>query len=136
MFFLIPGGLGGFLSFIIIFFVIRIVFRSVFGTRNTYRHFYYNSNQDQEQFYRQYQQRANANQSVYQPRKDYYAVLGLKSDATDDEVKKAYRKLIMEYHPDQISNKGLNDEIKEFATKRFREVQEAYEEICKLRGIK
>ncbi len=65
-----------------------------------------------------------------------YAVLGLTENATEAEIKKAYRKLILEYHPDTVANKGLADEFKEYATKRFREIQEAYETICKERGIK
>lgn len=65
-----------------------------------------------------------------------YAVLGLQETATDAEVKKAYRKLILEYHPDTIASKGMADEFKEYATKKFREIQEAYETICKERNIK
>lgn len=65
-----------------------------------------------------------------------YAVLGLTESATEAEIKKAYRKLILEYHPDTIAAKGMADEFKEYATKRFREVQEAYETICRERGIK
>lgn len=65
-----------------------------------------------------------------------YAVLGLKENATDEEIKKAYRKLILDFHPDTIASKGLADEFKEYATKRFREIQEAYEIICKERNIK
>ena len=65
-----------------------------------------------------------------------YAVLGLTENATEAEIKKAYRKLILEYHPDTVAAKGLADEFKEYATKRFREIQEAYEAICKERGIK
>lgn len=65
-----------------------------------------------------------------------YAVLGLTESATEAEIKKAYRKLILEYHPDTIASKGMADEFKEYATKKFREIQEAYETICKERGIK
>ena len=65
-----------------------------------------------------------------------YAVLGLTESATEAEIKKAYRKLILEYHPDTIVAKGMADEFKEYATKRFREVQEAYETICRDRNIK
>ena len=65
-----------------------------------------------------------------------YAVLGLTESATEAEIKKAYRKLILEYHPDTIAAKGMADEFKEYATKRFREIQEAYETICQERGIK
>lgn len=65
-----------------------------------------------------------------------YAVLGLTESATEAEIKKAYRKLILEYHPDAIAAKGMAEEFKEYAKKRFLEVQEAYETICKERGIK
>lgn len=52
--------------------------------------------------------------------KDYYKTLGVESSASDDEIKKAYRKLAMKYHPDQ--NKD-NEE----AEAKFKEVSEAYE---------
>lgn len=65
-----------------------------------------------------------------------YAVLGLTENATEEEIKKSYRKLILEFHPDTVAAKGMADEFKEYATKKFREIQEAYETICKERGIK
>ena len=51
--------------------------------------------------------------------KDYYAVLGIQSQATLDEVKKAYRKAAMQYHPDK--NKGDR-----YAERKFKEISEAY----------
>ena len=59
-----------------------------------------------------------------------------KEDASDAEIKKAYRKLILEFHLDTVASKGMADEFKDYATKRFREIQEAYEQISKERGIK
>jgi molecular chaperone DnaJ len=52
--------------------------------------------------------------------KDFYKILGVTKDASDDEIKKAYRKLAMKYHPDQ------NKDSKE-AEEKFKEVNQAYE---------
>lgn len=65
---------------------------------------------------------------------DPYKVLGIESSASDLEVKKAYRRLAMKYHPDKVE--GLGEEVKRNAVKQFREIQEAYETICKSRQIK
>ncbi len=51
--------------------------------------------------------------------KDYYATLGIERNATQDEIKRAYRKLARKYHPD--INKAQN------AEQRFKEIGEAYE---------
>ncbi len=66
----------------------------------------------------------------------YYAVLKVSENASDEEVKKAYRKLVSEYHPDKIESKGLPEEFVKFANDKFKEIQEAYEEISKERGLK
>ena len=63
-----------------------------------------------------------------------YAQLGLESGATDAEVKKAYRKLVSEYHPDKIISKGLPEDFIKFAEEKFREINEAYEAIKKAKG--
>lgn len=65
----------------------------------------------------------------------FYAVLGCKSNDSDDQIKKQYRKLVMEYHPDTIASKGLPEEFTKFAEDKFREIHEAYEAIKKERGI-
>lgn len=52
--------------------------------------------------------------------KDYYYFLGISQDASEEDIKKAYRKLSLKYHPD----KNDNDD---FFADRFREIQEAYE---------
>lgn len=67
-------------------------------------------------------------------KKDPYKVLGLDSSATDEEIKKAYRRLAMKYHPDKVE--GLGEEVKKNAEAQFREINEAYETLKNLRGIK
>lgn len=64
-----------------------------------------------------------------------YAVLGVSPSATDEEIKKAYRKLASEYHPDKIASKGLPDEFITFANEKFREIQSAYDDIRSSRGM-
>ena len=53
----------------------------------------------------------------------------------NDEVKKQYRKLVTEYHPDKIEAKGLPEEFVQLASDKFREIQEAYDAIKKERGM-
>jgi DnaJ like chaperone protein len=64
---------------------------------------------------------------------DAYKVLGITPDATDDEVKKAYRKMAMQYHPDKVAD--LGDDVKEAATKRLQEINNAKERIYKARKM-
>lgn len=64
---------------------------------------------------------------------DAYKVLGVSPDATDEEVKKAYRKLALEHHPDRVST--LGDDVKKAAEKKFQEINAAKEKIYKARGL-
>ncbi|MFW6334587.1 MAG: TerB family tellurite resistance protein [Desulfosalsimonas sp.] len=65
----------------------------------------------------------------------YYAVLGCSPDDDNETIKKCYRKMARDYHPDTIASKGLPEEFVKFANDKFREIQEAYEAIQKERGI-
>lgn len=65
----------------------------------------------------------------------HYAVLGISPSASPEEIKKRYRHLVAEYHPDKIIGKGLPQEFVELAETRFKEIQAAYEEIKTQRGI-
>lgn len=58
-------------------------------------------------------------------RREYCEVLGVPIDADDDAVKRAYKRLALEYHPDRPNNKGKEDE----ANKKFHQVTEAYEKL-------
>lgn len=64
-----------------------------------------------------------------------YALLNLTSASTNDEVKKAYRSLVREYHPDIIKSQGASDEYLKEATEKVQEINAAYEMIKKSRGI-
>ncbi|MFP4039961.1 MAG: TerB family tellurite resistance protein [Desulfosudaceae bacterium] len=65
----------------------------------------------------------------------YYAVLNVSSSDSDQHIKKQYRRLVNQYHPDKISAKGLPEEFITFANEKFREIQEAYEQIKSERNI-
>ncbi|MGB0466685.1 MAG: co-chaperone DjlA [Pontibacterium sp.] len=64
---------------------------------------------------------------------DAYAVLGVEESATDAEVKKAYRKLMSQHHPDKLVAKGLPEEMLQVAKEKAQEIQAAYEQIRKIR---
>jgi DnaJ like chaperone protein len=62
-----------------------------------------------------------------------YKILEIEPTAGDDDVKKAYRRMAMKYHPDKVSH--LGDDFKKVAHEKFRKVQEAYDQIKEERGI-
>jgi len=64
-----------------------------------------------------------------------YALLDIDSDASNDAVKKAYRSLVREHHPDIIKAQGASDEYLKVATEKVQEINAAYELIKKMRGI-
>lgn len=64
---------------------------------------------------------------------DAYAVLGLTKDATDEEVRKAFRKMALQYHPDRVAT--LGEDVKAAANRKFQEINEAKERIFKARGL-
>lgn len=73
--------------------------------------------------------------SLYQKTKDpdwAYKALEIEPGATNDEVKKAYRRMAMKYHPDKVA--GAGQEVQESATQKFRAINEAYEHIKAQRG--
>ena len=74
--------------------------------------------------------------ALYQRRKDTnwaYTALEITPSATNEEVKKAYRRMAMKFHPDKVANAG--EEIRQQATDKFRAINEAYEHIKQQRGI-
>jgi DnaJ like chaperone protein len=64
---------------------------------------------------------------------DAYAVLGLTPDASDEEVRTAYRSMAKQYHPDRVSH--LGEEFVRLAHEKFSRINEAYDRIRKERGL-
>jgi len=62
-----------------------------------------------------------------------YKALEIEPTATDEEIKKAYRRMAMKYHPDKVHT--LGEDVKKSATEKFRSINEAYESLKKNRGI-
>ncbi len=65
-----------------------------------------------------------------------YAALGLTREASEQEIKRAYRKLVGQYHPDRLVSQGLPEEMMEKAKERVRDINLAYDRIKAARGIR
>ncbi len=64
---------------------------------------------------------------------DAYAVLGVETGVSDDELRAAHRKLVLTYHPDKLASKGLPEEFMELANDRLAAINAAYETVTKER---
>ena len=62
-----------------------------------------------------------------------YKILEIDKSASNDEVKKAYRKMIKKYHPDKL--KDVSDDIINMAKQKFQSVKDAYDHIRQQRGF-
>jgi DnaJ like chaperone protein len=77
----------------------------------------------------------NVKAKYFEDSTKYYEILGCKVEDSDEQIKKQYRKLAMEYHPDAISSKQLPEGFIKFAESKFNEINTAYEAIKKERNI-
>ena len=63
-----------------------------------------------------------------------YAVLGVSPHEADADVKRAYRRLMNQHHPDKLVAKGLPEEMMRAATEKTQEIKAAYERVKEARG--
>ncbi|MGI6253326.1 MAG: J domain-containing protein [Aminivibrio sp.] len=68
-------------------------------------------------------------------KKTPYEVLGCSPSASDDEIKRRYRELLAKYHPDKFIGQNLDEEFVELASRKFQEIQEAYDALRTRRGF-
>lgn len=67
--------------------------------------------------------------------KQAYVILDVKESASSSEIKKAYRRLLSQHHPDKLVAKGLPEEMMKVAADRTHEIRKAYEVIKKEKGL-
>lgn len=134
-----------FLPIIIIWFVFSLITKNNKSQRRgSSRTYYYKSNfdsnqsaEDFEEFFRQNFQgggnsyggyqggyQGGSQQSSFEDKGKYYDILGVDRNASQDEIKKAYRNLAKQHHPDKFENEAQN--VKEYHEKKFKEINEAY----------
>jgi DnaJ like chaperone protein len=65
----------------------------------------------------------------------HYKTLNCTPESTNEEIKSSYKKLVKDFHPDAIISKWLPDEFIDFASDRFREIQDSYEKIRQERNF-
>ena len=78
---------------------------------------------------------AEALEEMLPDMQQYYAILGCDPSASDDELKRCYREVSRQYHPDVISSKNLAPGFEKFAKEKFQEIQNAYDIIIEHRKL-
>ncbi len=95
--------------------------------------FQFHHNENQYQQYYRYDRKSA--QSDTMSLNDAYKILGISESATPDAIKKAYRRLMSQNHPDKLIAKGLPPEMIKIATQKTQRIKQAYEQIKKARSL-
>ncbi|MCO6516728.1 MAG: DnaJ domain-containing protein [Snodgrassella sp.] len=121
--------------------------QTVHKQNNEYHHHYWQTNEQWKQQQRQQQQRQQQQQyrqqwqsntqspPVEESYEDAYQVLGISANASVQEIKQAYRRLMNKYHPDKLVKQKLSAAETQQATEHTQRIQAAYACIKKLRGF-
>lgn len=88
-----------------------------------------NNNQGYGDNYRNTHGEKNTNFQNKKSKKSPYEVLGLDKNATEKEIRAAYRKLVKQYHPDRVAS--LGKELQDLANKKFIEIKDAYNSLMR-----
>lgn len=111
--------------------MLAMVYASQQFRRGAYQQYQYQQQNDyQQQHHQQYQPHSGPTLE------DAYNVLGVTAQDDQKTVKRAYRRLMNEHHPDKLVSKGLPEEMMEMAKEKAQQIQAAYDLICKSKGWK
>lgn len=113
-------GLGWIDDLIVLFFLWRYFFANkskIYSTSQKENNHHFKERREEEAF---------RNKGA-DTQKDPFEVLGINRGASQEEIKKAYRELVSQYHPDKVSY--LGKEFRELAEVRFKEINKAYQEL-------
>jgi DnaJ like chaperone protein len=103
----------------------------------TFQQWFYEQVDPNQTQYRQQQSQQQYQHSGYQASiQNAYGVLGISSSATDAEIKKAYRKLMSQHHPDKLASRGLPEGMVKLAKEKTQEIRAAYDLIKAKRGFR
>jgi DnaJ like chaperone protein len=95
--------------------------------------------QENFSFYQQYSQQQSQQRQQQRPASnnatDPYQILGMPPTASNAEIKKQYRKLMSQHHPDKLMSQGLPESMVKIATEKTQRIQGAYEAICQMRAM-
>jgi len=80
-----------------------------------------------------HESRGNSSTGSRHSFRDPYQIMGLSRSADIETIKKRYKELVAKYHPDRFIGQDFDEEFIELATKKFQDIQAAYEEIRKER---